>query len=532
MQRYLAVFYSFIFLILAMTSVHASRLALIIGNGDYQNVSSLETPVNDAKDMAVVLKKLGFKVILNSDVNHRQMVEAVQQFGERLRRNGGVGLFYFSGYGLQNNGHNFLVPIDANIKSEADIEFESLDVHRVLAQMEQANNGVNIVILEACRDNPYKKNLKDYQDGLATMESPKRNLVAYATYPDTISIEPNSERNSLYTKHLLVALRENPYLSITDIFIQVRQQVMLETNKKQVPWESVSLRDAFSFAQFPKSLVTIENPQPHTPPPANQTFTPDKVFRDRLQDGSLGPEMVRIPAGRFRMGDIQGGGDNDELPTHWVSIKRFAMARYEVTFEEYDRFTVATGREKPDDEGWGRGKRPVINISWENARAYAKWLTQQTGHTYRLPTEAEWEYVARAGTETSRYWGNEPDHACLYANVRDATFEKELNLGTIHNCEDGYIVTAPVGRFQPNAFGVFDMLGNVREWTCSEYEEKYTGKEQSCKIDKNNAKENAISRVIRGGSWLNTSWSVRAAYRDWYQQDYRLNFVGFRLVKI
>ncbi|MEN8220290.1 MAG: SUMF1/EgtB/PvdO family nonheme iron enzyme [Pseudomonadota bacterium] len=132
-----------------------------------------------------------------------------------------------------------------------------------------------------------------------------------------------------------------------------------------------------------------------------------KVFQDRLKDGSFGPEMVWIPAGSFRMGDIQGGGWNSEKPVHRVSIRQgFAMGRYEVTFAEYDKFAEATGREKPSDLGWGRGNRPVINVSWHDAVAYTQWLSQQTGKKYRLPTEAEWEYAARAGTETKYWWGN------------------------------------------------------------------------------------------------------------------------------
>jgi formylglycine-generating enzyme required for sulfatase activity len=130
------------------------------------------------------------------------------------------------------------------------------------------------------------------------------------------------------------------------------------------------------------------------------------VFRDRLKDGGEGPEMIMLPAGTFRMGDIQGGGDRDEQPVHKVSVARFAIGRYAVTFEEYDRFAEATAKEKPNDEGWGRGKRPVINVSWYDAVAYTEWLSQQTEKAYRLPTEAEREYAMRGGTETSYWWGN------------------------------------------------------------------------------------------------------------------------------
>jgi formylglycine-generating enzyme required for sulfatase activity len=140
---------------------------------------------------------------------------------------------------------------------------------------------------------------------------------------------------------------------------------------------------------------------------AQRYIKKEGVFRDSLKDGGEVPEMILIPAGEFQMGDIQGGGDNDEKPVHRVSVSAFAMGRYEVTFEEYDRFAEATGRKKPRDAGWGRGKRPVIYVSWNDATAYMEWLSEQTGKKYRLPTEAEWEYVARAGTETKYWWGNQ-----------------------------------------------------------------------------------------------------------------------------
>ena len=130
-------------------------------------------------------------------------------------------------------------------------------------------------------------------------------------------------------------------------------------------------------------------------------------FRNKLKDGPKEPEMVVIPAGTFQMGDINGD-EGTTVPVHRVQIIRpFAMGRYEVTFEEYDRFAAATGRELPADEGWGRFRKPVINVAWEAAVTYAEWLSQQTAKRYRLPSEAEWEYAACAGTETAYWWGNE-----------------------------------------------------------------------------------------------------------------------------
>ena len=226
--------------------------------------------------------------------------------------------------------------------------------------------------------------------------------------------------------------------------------------------------------------------------------------------------MVWIPAGRFRMGDLQGGGDSNEKPVHRVWVDKFAMGRYEVTFAEYDHFAQATGRQKPNDQGWGRGNRPVINVSWNDATAYAAWLSQQTGQKYRLPTEAEWEYAARAGTETKFWWGNQIDYN--KANCSNNSWG------------DRFEYTAPVGSFQANPFGLYDTIGNVWELTCSEYENRYNGKEKTC-LSKNRAKSDSLF-VLRGGSWyLGTGWA-RAANRIRGSRTERDRNVGFRLARI
>ncbi len=159
-----------------------------------------------------------------------------------------------------------------------------------------------------------------------------------------------------------------------------------------------------------------------------------------------------------RMGDIQGGGYNDEKPVHEVVIsKTFALGRYEVTFAEYDRFCQATGREKPTDQGWGRGKRPVINVSWNDAKAYAKWLSEQTDKKYRLPTESEWEYGARSGSETKYWWGDQANHDC-------ANYGKDKCCDVLAKSKDRWEYTSPVGSFKANRLGLHDTAGNVFEW--------------------------------------------------------------------
>nr|VFK57198.1 MAG: Formylglycine-generating enzyme, required for sulfatase activity, contains SUMF1/FGE domain [Candidatus Kentron sp. TC] len=251
--------------------------------------------------------------------------------------------------------------------------------------------------------------------------------------------------------------------------------------------------------------------------------------RDRLRDGSSGPEMARIEGGCFRMGSppSEKGRDDDERQ-HRVCVEGFYMGKYEATFAEYDRFAKAAGRKLPKDRGWGRGKRPVINVNWEDATAYAGWLSRETGKKYRLPTEAEWEFAARAGTTTRYYWGNdfEDELACDFANSADLTAKEKNSDWITNNCRDGFVNTAPVGSFRTNGYGLFDMSGNVWEWTCSLYQKNYDGNEKRCV-----SKGTDGPRVARGGGWNSTPWSIRSAYRFGYISYDADDFLGFRLAR-
>ncbi len=243
--------------------------------------------------------------------------------------------------------------------------------------------------------------------------------------------------------------------------------------------------------------------------------------------------MVVIPAGRLLMGspEKEEGRQSDEGPQHEVTFARpFAMGKYEVTFEEYDDFAQVTGRTLPDDEGWGRGRRPVINVSWESATAYAEWLSSETGKAYRLRSEAEWEYAARAKTATARYWGEDPDEARGYANVHDLTSKKINKFDwTHHACDDGFAQTASVGRFRANGFELKDMLGNVWEWVEDCWNTNYEG----APIDGSPwTSGNCGRRVLRGGSWYGEPDGLRSAGRNsGFDTDGRSGVVGFRLAR-
>jgi len=222
----------------------SQRLALVIGNSEYRS-SPLKNPVRDARDISAALQKLGFQVIYEENATRRRMDDAVRAFYSKLR-NSETGLFYYAGHGMQVKGRNFLIPVDARIETESDIEHESIDLGRVLGKMEDAGNPVNIVILDACRDNPFARSFRSSGAGLARMDAPVGSIVAYATSPESVAADGTGQ-NGIYTKHLLRQMMM-PGLTIEQVFKAVRNNVINETNHKQVPWESTSLRGDFYFS--------------------------------------------------------------------------------------------------------------------------------------------------------------------------------------------------------------------------------------------------------------------------------------------
>jgi formylglycine-generating enzyme len=229
----------------------------------------------------------------------------------------------------------------------------------------------------------------------------------------------------------------------------------------------------------------------------------------------------------LRMGDLSGGGDADERPVRTVQVRAFRLGKYEVTFAQYDAYASATGRPLPDDRGWGRGERPVINVSWEDAQDYVDWLNARTGGRYRLPTEAEWEYAARGGLEGRRYaWGDELRPGGIpVANWWQGRFPDE------NTVEDGFLMRAPVGRFPPNRYGLYDMAGNVWEWVADWFDAGYYAVAPA-----RNPRGPAAGaeRVMRGGSWMcaeNFCANYRVAARSSATPDSALNNLGFRCAR-
>ena len=253
---------------------------------------------------------------------------------------------------------------------------------------------------------------------------------------------------------------------------------------------------------------------------------------EEFRDCADCPAMVVLPAGRYGMPmpPIDQGRPYDEGENRLVIIPQpFAVGKFEVTFDEWGA-CVADGKcASAKDEGWGGGKRPVVNISWTEADRYTRWLAGKTGKPYRLPTEAEWEYAARAGAGRARFFGIKPEDVCDFANVYDKTAEKSLEFGMeTLPCDDGFDVTAPVGSFKPNAFGLYDMLGNAWEWT------------EDCQATLwRNAPTDARARVrgkcseraYRGASWLSHPPRYIQVADRYRFLGARYNDLGFRVAR-
>ncbi len=272
------------------------RVALVIGNAKYAD-SPLANPVNDANDTAAALKALGFEVIVRTDANQKLMKQAIREFGGELKK-GGVGVFYYAGHGIQSKGRNYLVPVGQAIGSEAELEDEAVDLNLVLNFMEEAKNRINIVVLDACRNNPFARSFRSGTRGLAQVDAGKGTLIAFATSPGSVAFDGTGGRNGVYTKHFLDTLRQQD-TDVEKVFKRVRMQVYQETGGKQIPWESSSLIGDFSFqsrgaAAAPKAAVAA----PAIDPAAFELALWNEI-RDRSNPNELRAYLEQYPNGRF-----------------------------------------------------------------------------------------------------------------------------------------------------------------------------------------------------------------------------------------
>jgi formylglycine-generating enzyme required for sulfatase activity/uncharacterized caspase-like protein len=651
----------------SVTAGPEKRVALVVGNSRYKFIPALDNPKNDAKLIAQTLQGLGFKLIgggAQLDLDKADFDRAVMDFGQILAQGADVALFFYAGHGLQVRGSNYLVPVSANPQREADVDFQMMDANLVLRQMEGAGTKLNVLILDACRNNPFGgRGLRAAGGGLAQMQAPEGTLISYATQPGNVAMD-GQDGDSPYTKALAQTLRK-PGLDVFQAFNEIGLTVKRTTGGAQQPWVASSpIEGEFYFAGPPSAATVADVPSPavdaaamelafwqsvkdsaspaevqayvdrypsgqfapiakarvvalqediawdsvkdsgdpadiqsyldrypggryvgrartrlaslktplpspapaahqqqaavlpvHPASPATAGLQPGQTFRDCADC----PEMVVIPPGQFMMGTEPAETTREavpddfakrERPLHPVSVRSaLSVGKYHVTVGEYARFVQATGytgagcqvytgsKYETDngkswrDPGFAQTDRdPVVCVSWDDAKAYVQWLGRTTGKGYRLLTEAEWEYAARAGTATARFWGDDTKSMCSYANAADLSAQEKFQDASTAPCRDGYVYTSPVGSFRPNGFGLYDMLGNAWQWTEDCWTDNYAGAANDSSIALTSG-GNCQQHVLRGGSWGNAPLNVRAGFRLRNFSGARAFNNGFRVAR-
>lgn len=548
-------------IILAASSALAEggRVALVIGNGNYTTVGwQLANPVNDARLMANALADVGFDVALVLDATEDEMEDAFAAHGARLREAGpdGVGLVYFAGHGVQSQGYNYLLPVDVTARTEQDIWAQAPRLGQALQHVRAAGNGVNFVILDACRNNPLPSaNRSAGSTGLAPVARSRGLLVSYSTEPGFTAADGAGE-NSPFTAALADIIRQDGLIA-EQVFKRVADRVNTATGGAQTPFYNSGLTgEDFCFGACGGTPMltastntgaiegtsggrdlgqTDQTGQTTSAGSVTEiseaaTVPAGPVPGQTFQDCDTCPDMVAIPAGTFTMGSpsSEPDRDDDEGPRKEIEIATFAASAHEITFGDIRACQAGGGCQGLDPWGetrselWTTDDKPVINIRWNEAQAYIEWLSKTSGQPYRLLSESEWEYAARAGTTT-------PFHTGDTITGDQANYNGNRAYDSRSPANGPYLrKPAAVGSYPPNAFGLHDMHGNVAEWVADCWQPTLI---ETPRNGKPVPLSQCNSRVIRGGDYSKVPSYVRSAHRDSEVATRRDDRIGFRVAR-
>ena len=440
------------------------RIALVIGNGDYE-VQSLKNPTNDAMDISKTLRSLEFNVDLKLNASQEDMETSIQQFGEKLQGNT-VGLFYYSGHGVQHEGSNYLIPIGAmsQVSAPDHLRYKTVDIGYILGVMKQARNGLNIVILDACRNNPFKSFSRSMNKGLRRISGAEGTIIAYSTSPGKVALD-GSDRNSPYTAQL-IKLMKKPNLPVEIFFKQVRKGVKLETSGRQSPWYEASIDGNFFFK--PKSVDLLQDQKQlassHTPTikktnsailTVRSNVYHDSVYVNGELFGSTRLD-VNLPLGTYEITVKKNGyasytkkielngnqvikANLSELSSSTLSFPNFEIDKNSTDGLDFSKCVDAGICDKPSYDEFNRdpdngGKEPAMSITWYMANDYCKWLGK------RLPTLDEykksWKFLKWRGCcvrgVIPREWVSDSSNKGEDIGVQVRATPEKLNIMTLN----------------------------------------------------------------------------------------------------
>lgn len=522
--------------LLSLSAVASPRQALVLGNNAYRHARALANPVNDAEAMGGLLRRLGFAVSLHTDADLKSMKGALRDFIASIpeeRDPEAVALVYFAGHGVQIEGRNYLVPVDAEMARDFEVPDETLSMDTILAGLESAGAGLNLLILDCCRDDPFSRSWRGSRSGAkgglaAPGGAPQGMFIAFATSPGDVA-EDGTGNNSPYTEALLRHL-PTPGRPFEEVFKAVGGEVAKSTGGAQEPWFNSKFYGEFRFVG---EDGTIDSFAP----------TPAEAQTAKPWVNSLGLEFVPVPGERralmarteTRVRDFRAFAEaTDHVQTggaHRFSVKEKAEGGYTTEWVH----DPAAGWTNP---GFEQGEdHPVVCVSWEEAAAFCRWLSVKEGRTYRLPRDSEWS--AAVGRDSRFPWGGEwpaPEKSGNYWDLNairglPGDWTKSVLGG---NYDDGNARTARVASFPANVHGFHDLGGNVWEWIEDDYIASLNPPDllQTNPVLRAERDEKGRPfKILRGASWDNFAESdLRAGLRDYDERDRRDDDYGFRIV--
>lgn len=555
--------------------LQTKRHALIIGNLNYR-VGPLKNPLNDAQDIGQALRQLDFRVqTLENTKNRRELQEGIRQALQQIPKNS-VLFFYYSGHGIEIKGQNYLIPTDFNMQSENDLEYDAVSLNWVLSELRDTQARLNIVVLDACRNNPYTSFQKSSSRGLAGITgSPVGMQIIYAADAGEVANDNPNQRNGLFTQEFLKAIK-TPGASVEQVFKVTGYQVSKKSAYKQNPaiygkaYEDFHFTSPLFSTTLPDDPRLLPTPRPTvnpdflaeplpTPPPSltppspsstpqrpavslatpvpKPTAKPQYYHDQQVLFNQLDMGFRRIPAGAFVMGSLptEKHRDADEH-AHSVHLSRdYYLQTTEVTQKQWQAVmgtNIVEQRNKANPH-WslaGVGDEyPMYYVNWHETQLFIQKLNQRGDGTYRLPTEAEWEYAVRAGNTTPYNFGYDIQDLPVYGNFADKRvigWNSIIDSWAHAQLDDGNRLAARVGYYKANDWGIYDMHGNLWEWVQDVY-----GPYPEGSVTNPQGPKAGEYRVFRGGSWRDPAHYARSADRYFDAPTYRSSNLGFRVVR-